>query len=49
MAALKKQRIGDLLVARGILTRQVAEATAVERVLSDTRFASTLARKGRAK
>jgi DNA-binding response OmpR family regulator len=41
----KRQRIGDLLVAKGLITRAVAETIAVEAVLADTRFASVLVAK----
>lgn len=41
----KKQRIGDLLVAKGSISRAVAETVAVEAVLADTRFASVLVAK----
>ena len=38
----KRQRIGDLLVAKGVVSRSDAETVAVEAVLADTRFASVL-------
>ena len=41
------ERIGDILVARGNLTREEAEAIASERLRSDTRYASIALRTGR--
>lgn len=42
------ERIGDLMVARGLLNRAAAEAVATEQVCSKTRFASIAVRSGQA-